>query len=411
MNKVEFEGAQGHKLAARLDMPGSGAPKAFALFAHCFTCSKDIFAATRISKTLTENGIATLRFDFTGLGASEGDFANTNFTSNVNDLIKAADYLRENHAAPAIMIGHSLGGAATLVAAGQVEGCKAVVTLGAPADAAHVAHHFESKHEEIKAKGEAEVCLVGRPFRIQKQFIDDIETQNMDKAIQNLKKPLLIMHAPLDATVGIENAEHIFVQAKHPKSFVSLDDSDHLISKKKHAEYAGQVIASWAGLYIGISAEPQSSIKTNSRVAVKETGPAYQQIVQMGKHVIVSDEPTDIGGKDTGADPYELLLAALGTCTGVTLRMYANHKDLPLENIEVHLDHSRVHAEDCKEGESEKEMLDHIERKLIIHGENLTDEHHAKLLEIADKCPVHKTLEKKAVVVTSAERGQTAKAA
>ena len=252
MTKVEFEGSQGGMLAARLDKP-EGDVKAYALFAHCFTCTKDIYAASRISKVLNQHGIAVLRFDFTGLGASGGDFANTNFTSNVEDLIKAAAYMKEHVHPVDIMIGHSLGGAATLKAAGQIDDVKAVITLCAPADSAHVAHHFESSRDDIMKNGEAEVCLVGRPFTIKKQFIDDIESQNMDTAIANLKKPLLVMHPPLDQTVGIENAQHIFVTAKHPKSYVSLDDADHLITKRAHAEYAAHMIAAWASRYAGYS--------------------------------------------------------------------------------------------------------------------------------------------------------------
>jgi putative redox protein len=249
MKKFEFEGSQGHALAARLDEP-EGKIKAYALFAHCFTCSKDIFAAGHIAKALTQNNIAVVRFDFTGLGSSEGDFANTNFTSNVEDLIKAADYMREHMQAPSILIGHSLGGAAVLVAANHIPEAKAVATLGAPADSAHVAHHFMEKREEIMEKGEAEVCLVGRPFKIKKQFIDDIEDQNMKSSIGSINKALIIMHAPLDQTVGIENAETIFKAAKHPKSFISLDDADHLLSRKEDAQYAGHVIANWAARYI-----------------------------------------------------------------------------------------------------------------------------------------------------------------
>jgi len=249
MQKFEFEGSQGHTLAARLDEPDGGI-KAYALFAHCFTCTKDIMAAGRIAKALTENGIAVVRFDFTGLGSSDGDFANTNFTSNVDDLVKAADYMRDTMQAPAIIIGHSLGGAAVLVASNKIPEVKAVATLGAPADSAHVAHNFSEKREEIIEKGEAEVCLVGRPFKIKKQFIDDIEGQNMTDAIGSMNKALMVMHAPLDQTVGIENAEIIFKSAKHPKSFISLDNADHLISRKEDAEYAGHVIARWATRYI-----------------------------------------------------------------------------------------------------------------------------------------------------------------
>lgn len=250
MEKITFEGSQGHNLAARLDMP-DGDVKAYALFAHCFTCSKDIFAAGKIIRSLTALGIAVLRFDFTGLGASEGDFANTNFTSNVQDLIRAADYMRENLQAPSMIIGHSLGGAAVIVAARHIPEIKAVATIGAPADSAHVAHHFDDSREEILEKGEAQVQLVGRPFTIQKQFIEDIEAQNMDEAIASLKKPLLVLHAPLDLIVGIENAEHIFKTAKHPKSFVTLDTADHLLTKEDDAIYAGRVIAAWASRYVG----------------------------------------------------------------------------------------------------------------------------------------------------------------
>lgn len=249
MQTISFMGSQGHMLSARLDKPESP-PIAYALFAHCFTCSKDIHAASRIANTLSQNGIAVLRFDFTGLGTSEGDFANTNFTSNVNDLIQAADYMRDNLEAPSLLVGHSLGGAAALVAAPNIPDLKAIVTLAAPADSAHVAHHFENSRDEILEKGEAEVSLGGRPFLIQKQFIEDIEGQSVDKSIAAIKKPLLVMHAPLDETVGIENAEHIFKHAKHPKSFVSLDDADHLLRGREHTEYAGQVIASWASRYI-----------------------------------------------------------------------------------------------------------------------------------------------------------------
>lgn len=249
MKKFEFEGSQGHMLAARLDEP-EGEVKSYALFAHCFTCTKDIYAAGRIAKTLTDNGIAVVRFDFTGLGSSEGDFANTNFTSNVADLVQAANYMRAEMQAPQILIGHSLGGAAVLVAANDMPEVKAVATLGAPADSAHVAHNFSAAREEIIEKGEAEVCLVGRPFKIKKQFIDDIENQNMVGAIKAMNKALIVMHAPLDQTVGIENAEMIFKAAKHPKSFISLDDADHLITRKEDAQYAGNVIAQWATRYI-----------------------------------------------------------------------------------------------------------------------------------------------------------------
>ena len=248
--KLEFTGSQGHLLAARLDAPEGTPPKAYALFAHCFTCTKDILGASVIAKTLVEEGYAVLRFDFTGLGASEGDFANTNFSSNVEDLLLAVAFMRETLHAPSLMIGHSLGGAATLVAAGNVPEVRGVVTIGAPSDSAHVAENFSEDRDAIMTEGEARVCLVGRPFTIKKQFIEDLESQNMEEAIQNLKKPLLVLHAPQDQTVGIENASTIFSMAKHPKSFISLDTADHLLSKKTDARYAALAIDGWAERYI-----------------------------------------------------------------------------------------------------------------------------------------------------------------
>ena len=413
MQKISFDGAQGHQLAARLDAP-EGEIKAYALFAHCFTCTKDIFAASRIATALNALGIAVLRFDFTGLGASEGDFANTNFTSNVQDLIKAADYMRENLEAPSILIGHSLGGAAVLVAAHDIPELKAVATLAAPADAAHVAHHFDDAREEILEKGEAEVCLVGRPFRIQKQFIEDIESQSMDDAIATLKKPLLVMHAPLDETVGIENAEHIFKTARHPKSFVTLDNADHLLSKREDAAYAARVIAAWASRYVGYKLTDIDKKKPagEHEVIVRTSGDGkYQQYVQMGKHFTLADEPESVGGNDTGPDPYKFLLASLGTCTSMTLQMYAAHKDLPLEGVEVHLSHEKIHAEDCADCETKEGKLDKITREIEIKGETLTEDQRARMIEIADKCPVHKTLHSEVIIETGEKKPGASKAA
>ena len=383
MQKIIFTGSQGHKLAARLDTPEGGEIKSYALFAHCFTCSKDIFAAGQIARALNALGIAVLRFDFTGLGASEGEFENTNFTSNVQDLVKAADYMRENLQAPRILIGHSLGGAAVLMAAHHIPEIKAVATIGAPADAAHVAHHFENSRAEIIEKGEARVQLEGRPFTIKKQFIEDIESQNMDDAIRSLKKPLLVLHAPLDDTVGIENASHIFATAKHPKSFVTLDTADHLLTNREDAIYAARMIAAWASRYVGYKLTNnhlKKPLKGND-VAVKTAGAdKFKQYVQIGKHMILADEPEDKGGENTGPDPYGLLMASLGACTSMTLQLYARHKDLPLEGVEVYLSHEKV------------EGKDKITREIRIQGQHLTEEQRARMMEIADKCPVHKTL-------------------
>lgn len=391
--KVEFEGSQGGLLAARLELP-DGPPRAYALFAHCFTCSKDIFAAARIAGALAETGIAVLRFDFTGLGASEGDFANTNFTSNVDDLLRAADYLRAEHDAPAILIGHSLGGAAVLAAAGKLDYVKAVATIGAPADPGHVAHLLTDARPEIEAKGEAEVVLAGRKFRIQKQFLEDIEGQKLANAIGSLKKALLVFHAPRDETVGIENAGLIFQAAKHPKSFVSLDGADHLLSRREDARYVASVLAAWAARYVpGLSEERAGRDETaHEGVIVKETGNgSFQQEVIAGSHRLLADEPASVGGTDTGPTPYGLLLAALGACTSMTIRMYADRKKWPLTHVSVSLRHDKVHAADCADCETRDGKVDEISREIDLIGD-LDDEQRARLMEISEKCPVHRTL-------------------
>jgi len=389
--KLTFPGVDGQTLAARLDLP-AGKPRAFALFAHCFTCTKDIFAAARIAQALSEDGIAVLRFDFTGLGHSGGEFENTNFSSNVGDLVKAADFLRDAHEAPKILIGHSLGGAAILAAAAQVPEAVAVATIGAPADPAHVAHTFQSSRAEIEAKGEAEVLLAGRPFKIKKQFLDDIAEQKLTSAVAGLRKALIVFHAPHDQTVGVENAGRIFAAAKHPKSFVSLDDADHLLSRKADATYVAQVLAAWAGRYLG-EAPSRTPLKGEAgAVIVRETGEGrFIQEIVAGSHALRADEPLDLGGDDTGPGPYDLLLAGLGACTSMTLRIYAERKGWPLDQVTVRLKHDKIHAQDCAECETKVGRLDRIGRELTLAGE-LSPEQRAKLLEIADKCPVHRSL-------------------
>ncbi len=392
--KLTFTGMGGETLAARLDLP-DGEVRAYALFAHCFTCTKDIFAAARIAGGLAAQGIAVLRFDFTGLGHSEGEFANTNFSSNVGDLIRAADHLRETRQAPKLLIGHSLGGAAVLAAAAQVPEAVAVATIGAPADPGHVAHNFALHKDEIEQTGEAEVVLAGRTFRIQKQFLDDISQHNLDEVIGQLRKALLVFHAPRDATVGVDNAGHIFAAAKHPKSFVSLDDADHLLSRRADAAYVADVLAAWAGRYLGgnqaAAAESKLTAKPGT-VVVQETGEGpFAQRIAAGSHSLRADEPKDFGGLDSGPGPYDLLLAGLGACTAMTLRMFANRKGWPLEQVTVSLAHERIHAQDCAECETKAGRVDRITRRLTVTGA-LDADQRAKLLEIADKCPVHKTL-------------------
>jgi len=398
--KAQFEGHSGAHLAARLDLP-AGTVRAYALFAHCFTCSKDIVAAKRIAAELSRAGIAVLRFDFTGLGASEGEFASTNFSSNVADLQSAVSYLRDNYEAPTILIGHSLGGAAVLAVAGDVPEAKAVVTIGAPSDAAHVIHNFGTKLEEVESQGEAVVQLAGRPFTIRKQFLDDVREAVLADRIAAMRKALLVLHSPIDQTVGIENASAIFGAAKHPKSFVSLDKADHLVTRPEDAAYAASVIASWASRYLRPD-QPQGE-EAFEAVRVAETGQGkFQNTVQAGRHRLFADEPVSVGGLDSGPSPYDFLSAALAACTSMTLRMYANFKKLDLGRVTVDVSHAKIHATDCAEcTENERGggKVDRFERMIVIEGAvppALRD----KIEEIADKCPVHKTLESTSKVVT-----------
>ncbi|MGB4859391.1 MAG: alpha/beta fold hydrolase [Dokdonella sp.] len=395
--KLQFPGHSGELLAARLDRPDA-APRAYALFAHCFTCSKDIAAASRISTALVERGFAVLRFDFTGLGMSEGEFANTNFSSNVADLVKAADYLRETHTAPTLLIGHSLGGAAVLAAASKIDEVRAVATIGAPAEPVHVRKQLGDKVDAIREHGELEVELGGRPFRIQKQFLDDLESNTIRERVEHLGRALLVMHSPVDEVVDIDNARQLYVAARHPKSFISLDDADHLLRKRRDAEYAASVLAAWAWRYlpdVEASADetPSTDALEEGHVEVSETGAGqFANQVRAGRHRLLADEPESIGGTDTGPTPYDFLLAALGTCTSMTLRMYAQRKKLSLEKVSIRLSHGRIHAQDCTDCESSEGKIDEIHRVIHLQGD-LSDEERSKLLEIADKCPVHRTLE------------------
>jgi putative redox protein len=390
---VRFPGSLGATLAARLDLPPVK-PAAFALFAHCFTCSKDTLAASRISAALTGRGIAVLRFDFTGLGGSEGEFANTSFSSNVGDLVAASSWLREQHEAPRLLIGHSLGGAAVLAAAREIPEAAAVATIGAPFEPAHVRRLLAPALPEIEAAGEATVELAGRTFRIKKQFLDDIGSRNGREAIGNLRKALLIFHSPRDTTVSIDNAAQIFMTAKHPKSFVSLDDADHLLTRKEDASYVAAVLAAWASRYIGAPVMESQPIRADEPgvVTVAETREGkFTQAITVGKHRLRADEPASAGGTDTGPSPYDLLLAALGACTAMTIRMYADLKQLPLDKVTVRLRHEKVHAQDCAECETREGKIDRIEREIELAG-GLDEAQRARLLEIANKCPVHRTL-------------------
>jgi putative redox protein len=389
--RFDFPNAQGQKLAALLDRP-AGEPRAYALFAHCFTCGKDIRAAKRVAEGLTALGIAVLRFDFTGLGSSEGEFANTTFSSNVGDLVAAANELRRSASAPAILIGHSLGGTAVLAAAAEVAEARAVVTIAAPCDPSHVPGLFKDRLEEIAAEGEVQATLAGRQFRISRGFIDDLAEHKLMERIANLRKALLIFHSPTDEIVALDNASRIFAAAKHPKSFVSLAGADHLLSRRSDAAYVANVIHAWAERYLE-APQPQSEAPGDAKtVLVRETGQGrFQQEITVGTHRFLADEPVEVGGLDSGPDPYDLLLAGLGACTAMTLRLYAERKTLPLERVTVRLNHSRIHAADCADCETKDGMLDRIERAITLRGA-LDAEQRRRLLEIADKCPVHRTL-------------------
>ena len=401
MKRLTFEGAHGDTLAARLELPKSE-PKAYALFAHCFTCSKNLNAAVNISRALAEAGIAVLRFDFTGLGESEGDFADTNFSSNVDDLVAAAEFLEVHYGAPQLLVGHSLGGAAVLQAAHRVPSAKAVATLGAPSEPEHVTRHLESSVEQIEREGVAEVSLVGRKFNIKKQFLDDLRTSNMRRVIHKLNKALLVLHSPIDNAVGVQNAADIFITAKHPKSFVSLDNADHLLTRDRDSCYAGAVIATWAAKYLDTQQTPTWTDDISKARTVARTEETFRTEVVTHGELLLADEPESMGGTDTGPTPYDYLAAALSSCTSITLRMYADRKEWPLEAVEVEVKHKKIKSENSN-GKTSRH--DHFDRELKLYGD-LDETQRERLLEIAERCPVHRTLESKEVeVATKLVRG------
>ncbi|MEM9009639.1 MAG: bifunctional alpha/beta hydrolase/OsmC family protein [Pseudomonadota bacterium] len=399
--KLEFSGHAGDTLAARFDMP-VGKPQAVALFAHCFTCSKDIAAARRIAGRLAALGIAVLRFDFTGLGHSGGEFANTHFSSNVEDLLAAAKHLASIDMAPDLLIGHSLGGAAVLAAAGDIPSARGVVTIGAPYDPGHVVHNFGEKLEEIAEEGIAEVTLSGRTFTIKKDFLDDLASVTLAEKVAGLKRALLILHAPRDTTVAIDNAGEIFAAAKHPKSFVTLDNADHLLSRAADAEYAAEVIAAWSQRYLDLEHTTVEGVPENVvRVSELDPGGFLQSIAAGPKHRLLADEPTSYGGTDLGPTPYGFLAAGLGACTAMTIRMYARRKGWALHDVTVDVSHDKIHAEDCARCETTESKIDVFRRVIRLDGD-LDDEQRTRLMEIADKCPVHRSFESTIRVETEA---------
>jgi putative redox protein len=399
--KLYFENQDGKRLAARLDMPLDEKPTAFAVFAHCFTCTKNFNAVVNIDRALALHGIAVLRFDFTGLGESEGDFAETSFSTNVGDLVAAAEFLKDAFEAPRLLIGHSLGGAAVIHAAQKIPSVEALSTIAAPAELGGLLRYVEERDlEKLEDGGDTSIKIDGKDFRIKKQFLDDLKQSSMEAAVRALKRPLLIFHSPVDRIVSIDNAAKIFMAARHPKSFISLDRADHLLSNREDSLYVGSVLAAWASKYLKISeikfAEPQLS---DTRIITRTGKAGFRTEIIANGHSLIADEPISVGGSNTGPNPYDLLVSALGACTGMTLRMYADHKKLPLDGVTVRLRHEKIHAEDCVECDDSKSKIDFIEREIELEGD-LDHEMRHKLLDIADRCPVHRTLESRSRIET-----------
>lgn len=393
--KIQFPNDDGEMLAARLELPVNQHPHSYALFAHCFTCSKNLSAVRHISTALHQSGVAVLRFDFTGLGESEGDFVDTNFSSNVEDLLAAAKYLADNYEAPSLLIGHSLGGAAVLCAATELPEVKAVATIGAPFDPEHVSHLLGNSIDEIETHGVAEVNIGGRPFKVKKQFLEDIRSNKINEKIKNLNKALLIMHSPQDRTVNIDNAARLYSTAMHPKSFISLDGADHLLSNKMDAQYVGDSIACWVKRYLALPA--QEKLRRDKTVAARLGDKGFTTEIMVRHHSITADEPVSIGGNDFGPSPYELLTSGLGACTAMTLQMYARRKKWDLKEVKVHLAHFKDYASDMADTENSKSKIDHFDLKLELEGD-LDEKQRARLLDIANKCPVHRTLHQEVAI-------------
>lgn len=384
-------------LAARIELPLNQHPHHFVLFAHCFTCNKNLTAIKNISHALTRAGYGVMRFDFTGLGESEGDFENTNFSGNVDDLIAAANFLSEKYLSPSVLIGHSLGGAAVVFASSKIKSVEAVCTIGAPSSPTHVVNQFKDRITEIEESGLAEVLLAGRPFKVKKQFIDDLKNHSSSETIKNLNKPLIVFHSPQDEIVGINNAKELYEKAHHPKSFISLDGADHLLSNKSDSKYVGNVIAAWLERYIKLP--PETSIQTDQQVAARLGQEGYTTEIRVGKHGFIADEPEEIGGNNFGPNPYEFVSAGLAACTAMTLKMYANLKKWDLESVEVHINHDKKHCIECKNVENKTVKIDEFKRFIKVKG-NLDDKQRQRLLEIANRCPVHRTLHNEVEVIT-----------
>lgn len=387
--KIRFENRKGQILVGHLERPASGKPLATALLAHCFTCGKDLYAVRVLSRSLAKLGFAVLRFDFTGIGESEGDFSETSFATNVEDLQDAATYLANHYRPPQLYVGHSLGGPASVVAASKSSTCEALATIAAPFDPDHLETHFPEVKQQTETQGEAEIEISGSSFTVRKAFFESLRQVDMQQVYRDLSASLMILHSPSDDVVGIDNAASIYRAARHPKNFISLDGANHLLANRKDAEFAGSMIAQWARRYVDV--EESRRVNPQKRVGVWTGREPYYTEIAAGNHALVADEPESVGGSDLGPTPYDLLVSGLGACTSMTLRMYADRKEWPLDEVQVHLDHQKIHADDCQNCETESGKVDYIERGVELEGD-LTDEQRERLLEIADKCPVHRTL-------------------
>ncbi len=391
--KLYFKNQEGKRLAARLDLPLDEKPTAFAVFAHCFTCSKNYNAVVNINRALALHGIAVLRFDFTGLGESEGDFSETGFSTNVADLIAAADFLRDSYEPPRLLIGHSLGGAAVIHAAQRIPSAEAVSTIAAPAELKGLLRFIDGPPlEKLQREGEASINISGRDFKIKEQFLNDLKQDNMEEAIHALRRPLLIFHSPADQIVSIEQAAKIFTAARHPKSFISLDKADHLLANREDSLYVGSVLAAWASKYLKISERKYIQPELSDNRIIAHTGKTgFRTGIIANGHGLVADEPISVGGANSGPTPYDLLVSALGACTGMTIRMYADREKLPLDSSVVRLRHEKIHAEDCQDCEDPRSKIDFIEREIELQGD-LDQPTRQRIFEVANRCPVHRTL-------------------
>ena len=399
--KITFQNREGEKLSGYLELPTNQKPQNFAIFAHCFTCNKNFHAPKNVSRSLASQGFGVLRFDFTGLGESEGEFADSNFSGNVSDLIAAADFLESDYKAPSLLVGHSLGGAATLFAASEITSVKAVATINAPSNLEHVKDHFQSSLDALNTKGSASVNIGGRPFKLKKQFIEDLGAKDSQQKVSEIKKALLILHAPKDQIVSINHAEEIYKAAKHPKSFVVLDGADHLLSNSSHSIYAGEVIAAWSTKYL--ENEEPAELKTDQEVVANLGEEGFTTQIKAGKHYLIADEPESVGGNNFGPNPYEFLSTGLAACTSMTIQMYARRKKWVIKNVETHVSYAKKHMEDCENCERNSSKIDSFHREISFNGD-LDEKQLKRLLEIADKCPVHRTLSTNAVITTQLKK-------